>query len=496
MNKSTSHTVYYRLIALWVLCEAMLGGIIHGFRIPVSGLVVGSCAVVCICLIAWYAPQKGNIIKATIMVAIFKMMLSPQAPLPAYIAVFFQGLLGELLFYKRRFYMLSCMLLAVLALLESGLQRILVLTIVYGNDLWKVINDFINGLVKQKETTNYSLWVGAVYTGLHVITGLFVGWWVSKLPAKAERWSADKSNIVQVNEHTSILQPGQKRKRRRLRIGLFVIWILLIALYVQSYLKIGEPLLPPHNSLKILLRSFIIVLGWVFLVGPLLTQLLHTWLKKKQTRSQQEVQDVLQILPLTQSLIAECWKRSGVHKGIKRLNIFSKMVLTNCLSSFPREDMASGKVFILTAPIQSGKTTSLLQWSENRADIFGILTPLVNGKRIFLDATTKEQWPMEAAGNEEAVAVGRFLFSKKGFEKAVAVVAEGIGKEGWLVIDEIGPLELKGEGFDAVLQEAISKHNYKLLIVVREGLAEQVTKRYGINDYLNIKTTAELPQKN
>src|SRR5436190_14786354 len=138
--------IYYRLIALWVLCEAMLGGIIHGFKIPVSGLIVGSCAVICICLIAYYVPAKGAIIKATIIVAVFKMMLSPQAPPPAYIAVFFQGCLGELLFWNRRFHTLSSILLAMLALLESGLQRILVLTIVYGNEFWKAINDFINGL--------------------------------------------------------------------------------------------------------------------------------------------------------------------------------------------------------------------------------------------------------------------------------------------------------------------------------------------------------------
>src|SRR5688572_21188273 len=127
-------SIYYRLIALWVLCEAMLGGIIHGFRIPVSGLVVGSCAVICICMIAWYNPKKGAIIKATIIVAIFKMMLSPHSPAPAYFAVFFQGLMGELLFWRRRLYTLSCLLLAVLSLIESGFQRILMLTIVYGNE--------------------------------------------------------------------------------------------------------------------------------------------------------------------------------------------------------------------------------------------------------------------------------------------------------------------------------------------------------------------------
>ncbi len=50
-------------------------------------------------LIAYYVPLKGAILKATIIVAIFKMMLSPHTPPSAYIAVFFQGLLGQVLFF-------------------------------------------------------------------------------------------------------------------------------------------------------------------------------------------------------------------------------------------------------------------------------------------------------------------------------------------------------------------------------------------------------------
>ncbi|MES1224974.1 MAG: hypothetical protein ABUT20_56320, partial [Bacteroidota bacterium] len=140
----TNNQIYYRFIALWILCEAMLGGIIHGFKIPVSGLIIGSCSVICISLIAYYVPAKGSIIKATIIVAIFKMMLSPQASFPAYIAVFFQGFVGELLFFNKRFYLVACMLLAILTLLESATQRIFVLVIVYGTDFWKAINEFIS----------------------------------------------------------------------------------------------------------------------------------------------------------------------------------------------------------------------------------------------------------------------------------------------------------------------------------------------------------------
>src|SRR5437868_6134898 len=155
--------VYYRIIALWVLCEAMLGGVIHAFHIPVSGLIVGSAAVVCICLLAYYVPAPGAIIQATVIVAIFKMMLSPQAPVLAYAAVFFQGALGELLFRNKKFYRASCLLLGFLALLESGFQRIIVLTTVYGNNLWKAINNFINELTGQKNFTDYSLYFIAGY---------------------------------------------------------------------------------------------------------------------------------------------------------------------------------------------------------------------------------------------------------------------------------------------------------------------------------------------
>jgi hypothetical protein len=137
-------TLWYRLTGLWILCEAMLGGIIHGFRLPVSGLIVGSCAVICISQIAWYSPEKGAILKATLIVAIFKMLLSPQAGFPAYIAVFFQGLMGELFFWNRKYFRLSCFLFASIALIESGLQRILVLTMIYGNDLWTAVNAFIS----------------------------------------------------------------------------------------------------------------------------------------------------------------------------------------------------------------------------------------------------------------------------------------------------------------------------------------------------------------
>ena len=101
MNQDSTNSntkIYYRLIALWGLCEGLLGGILHGLRLPITGLFVGGAAVVCISLIAYYHPQKGSILKATIIVAVFKLMLSPYASPVAFVAVLFQGIIGEIFF--------------------------------------------------------------------------------------------------------------------------------------------------------------------------------------------------------------------------------------------------------------------------------------------------------------------------------------------------------------------------------------------------------------
>ena len=324
--------IYYRLIALWVLSEAMLGGIIFGLRIPVSGLVVGSCAVICISLIAWYEPVKGAIIKATIIVAIFKMMLSPQAPPAAYFAVLFQGLLGEALYWNRRWFRLATVVLAVLALLESAVQRILVLTIIYGNGGWRALNGFVNNLTGQDRITDYSYYIITWYILAHLVAGLIVGLWAGNLPVRIQFMSLLLKQYPVETGTPKVVPITVLKTRKRRRSILFLVWIILLLLYVQSFFHIGKPLLPPHISLRILVRSVIIVLGWYFLVGPLLRQALNRWLEQKKKQSQVHIQKVFQLLPATKGLITASWKLSGKKKGWARVVLCSKIILANTFS--------------------------------------------------------------------------------------------------------------------------------------------------------------------
>lgn len=476
----TRSLVYYRLIALWVVAEAFVGGIIHGFRLPVSGLVVGSCAIICVCLIAWYVPVRGAILRATIIVAIFKMMLSPQAPLVAYIAVFFQGLLGELLFRGRRHYRLICLVLAILALLESGLQRVLILTIVYGNDLWLVVNEFINKLTGQKVAFNYSLLLAGGYVFLHLVMGVLVGWWAGVLPQRIVQWSRDPG-IARALPPTPAVIPTRPAtlQWRKLKSFLFIVWIALLLLYLQSYFRIGRPLLPTHVSLNILVRSIIIVLSWYFLVRPLVREWLGRWLQRKKGRVRADIQQVWQLLPGMQALAAQAWQQTANRGGWKRVAACSRLILAKAFAPQQR------RVFILTRPVQTGKTSSLVSWSEKHYNVYGILTPVVDGRRVFMNAHTRHQFGMEAdAAETNTVHVGRYAFSQPAFEQARLVIREAIRMPGWLVIDEIGPLELRGEGFAGELRDALNQQpeEQTILLVVREGLVEQVREAFGLDD--------------
>jgi nucleoside-triphosphatase THEP1 len=146
--------------------------------------------------------------------------------------------------------------------------------------------------------------------------------------------------------------------------------------------------------------------------------------------------------------------------------------------------MTEPRIYILTGEIGEGKTTALQKWAGGIHDVGGILSLVADGKRLFLDLGSKDIFPMEAGADEKNIlAVGKFLFSRNSFDKAIDILRKGIGKTKWLLLDEIGPLELRGEGFYDVIKEMIQANNreQKILLVVRQSLVNEVIEYFHIN---------------
>lgn len=307
----------------------------HGIKLPFSGLIVSSLAVICIVQIAWHVPYKFAIIKATIIVAIFKLMLSPHSPPTAYIAVFFQGLLAEFLFSGHRHFKFSAIFLATLALVESSIQRILVLLIVYGNEFWKAVNIYINKLTGDKSITNYSLFIAIGYILLHAIIGFFIGLYASGLAKKSAGFKDKYPGYFLPVETEHVFEANAKKKRKKLKWIFVIIWLFLLALMLQAYFKPSEALIDKDEIIGLLLRSVLILLGWYLFLGPIILYFIKNLLTRQQHKNKYEMSAVLELLPQFKSIFRRSWQLSKSAKGLKRLQIFFRIILINTLSIEP-----------------------------------------------------------------------------------------------------------------------------------------------------------------
>lgn len=155
------------------------------------------------------------------------------------------------------------------------------------------------------------------------------------------------------------------------------------------------------------------------------------------------------------------------------------------------------KIFILTGEIHSGKTTRLMKWSANRKNVDGIFQPVIDDKRFIYHLAAKTLKPLETDSPENIVQIGKYKFSNQTFDWAKTVLAEAVQKEiDWLIIDEIGPLELSGKALDSVISKiffSIDSITPKIICVVRSGLVEDMINHYGLKDRYEL---FDIPSKN
>jgi len=148
-------------------------------------------------------------------------------------------------------------------------------------------------------------------------------------------------------------------------------------------------------------------------------------------------------------------------------------------------------IYILRGTIRTGKTTALVEWCKNRDDVDGVLCPdNAEGKRYFLEVKSKNEFELETELDTEAIIeIGNFKFLKSAFEKAnaylLAVASENESQ--YLIIDELGKLELKKEGLHLSAERLIPNYetneNKHLILVVRDYLLEAVLTHYSIEKY-------------
>ncbi|RYD55989.1 MAG: hypothetical protein EOP56_13720 [Sphingobacteriales bacterium] len=161
--------------------------------------------------------------------------------------------------------------------------------------------------------------------------------------------------------------------------------------------------------------------------------------------------------------------------------------------------MNINKIYIFTGAIHSGKTTTLQTWLRNKElNVGGILAPDVDGARRLYDIARNKFHDFEMTTDhptDDILMVGKYRFSKETFATARDIMLRTIKENPeWMIVDELGKLELEDEGLEPALTDVINYYKSdeakgRLILVVRDHLRDNAIDKYGLSSDMMLHKT-------
>ena len=319
-----------KITALWAFSESALGGILHALAIPLRGIFINAAAVMFISLIALFSKDNKEILKSTLIVILIKALVSPHSPLTAYFAVSVQGIVGYLLFINKKFFRISALLLGIITLFFSGVQKIVILTILFGNNFWKSINIFIKQIANEflnlgiHPDIHFGFLMIGIYVLIHIIAGIVVGLYAGSLPKNIAEYSK-QINQVKFDESITIFPKKNRIEQRKtwlLRPTGIILMVILITLLIYSYFKPFKSGIASVEIIIMLTRSIVLTIVWFALMAPFVKKLFQKFVSGKKSFYSEEIDQILKLFPQFKKIVGYCWKESGKKNGLKRFHYF------------------------------------------------------------------------------------------------------------------------------------------------------------------------------
>ncbi len=92
---------------------------------------------------------------------------------------------------------------------------------------------------------------------------------------------------------------------------------------------------------------------------------------------------------------------------------------------------------------------------------------------------------MEIDFSSEGTKIGKYNFDNRTFDWAQNVLLDCFSKQlEWLIIDEVGPLELEGKGLEPAVSKILQERNQinaKLVFIVRTSILEKFVENYDLH---------------
>ncbi len=542
--------------SLWASVEIILGSFFHNLRIPFAGtfLAMNSVAIMIAFHQIWNI--KGLFWRAGLICALMKS-ISPSAILlgpmtgifaEALVIEFSTRLLGRNLF--------GYIVGGSLALLSTIAHKIINLLIYYGFDFITVLSNIYEYAVKQigypnlqaKTALSFLLLLYLILGSISAFFGYVIGKRATKIPSEQETkttfnintdkklFELDKTQRFSVNVlflHFFVIAIclliinaysfyvglslillyvifsifHYKRSLRHLKRPLF--WMQVIVLTMLSTIffngfKNGNFFDPSGLlvGIKMNIRALLILVGFsaisVELRNPLVKSVLY---RRGFSQLYQSIGLAFSVLP---SIIDQFTKpKHFIQKPISALS--SILLQANQLLRIFSQSIKKPKIIILTAEKKEGKTTFAHELVKNLnlkgIKVGGFVAPgkFENFRRSefeLLDLLSGTKKPLCSIHLKEGEKIGPFRFDTVGqaFGKQL-ISPEKLKNLTIVVIDEIGPLEIKGLGWAESIEKLLEDPTKLHLWVVRKSLVNQVIRKWNLLDVEVIDITNSDPIK-
>ncbi|HOU97704.1 MAG TPA: nucleoside-triphosphatase [Bacteroidales bacterium] len=543
-NPSNSWLKAAVLGSLWAASEIVLGSFLHNLKIPFRSNILTAIGIILLISAAQHWHEKGLFWRSGLVCAMMKS-ISPSAIIfGPMIAIFMEALLMEtaVRIFKRN--TVGFLIAGALAMSWNFVQFLVNKFIFYGYQFYDLYQNSVQFIEHQYNiiVLNLTQLIVAVLS-IYFLSGLVVAWMGLKIGKKSMKQRIPIKSIT-VNEVKSIKQNSiQNRFRYSLfwlffdlalvvavflifswvnfKISLMVgicIFILFLIRYHHRMKKIINPLFilsllvlmffsiavvyinkpSPHslllglqNGMEMSIRAMVLVAGFTAIGTELKNPIIIQWAYRSVFRqAAQAVEIAISTLP---TIISAC---PPVKTFIKKptLAVYEMIsYLDYWLEESELKAIGKKNILIISGKEKSGKSTLLrsivTQLKKEGLSIGGFVSPAVieNNQHVgynLIHLQSQQEIPLSRTELIPlAPKVGNYYFFNQSIEEGNRwLQLENLKHVDMIVIDEIGPWELRQQGWSKSLTNIVKNDSRPILLVVRESIVEKVIRHWGFRD--------------
>jgi nucleoside-triphosphatase THEP1 len=534
---------------IWAASEIVLGSFLHNLKIPFSGNILTAIGLIILISVSYIWTEKGLFWRAGIICALMKTMSPSAVIFGPMIAIFAESLILEFFVRVSGRTLAGYIAGSMVAMSWNLIQKILNYIIFYGSNIIDVYTDLLKLAQKQLDIKTDIVWlpivilliVYALFGLLAGIIGIRVGRQMLKQPASETSFRQNDVIRESIPKNTPefnysivwliidfalvivsfillnktlwmvwgpsiaiivvVWSVRYKRALRQLAKPKFWILFVLITLltaFVITRAQTGDNLLQKGllTGIQMNFRAMVIIVGFAVLGTELYNPVIRNFFLRTSFKN----------LPLALELSAE-----SLPAFISSIPDF-KSLIKNPVSIFyhvlsqadvrlneirqMKRDLK--KVFIISGSVGEGKTT----YARNLVEIFrqnniaagGIISDRVMKDSVttgydIVDVLTGKRHIFlrqdEECGKEK---IGKFNISADGLAAGISALnSPGLTDCQIIVIDEVGLLELNGNGWAEMVEDLLNNKDHHILLTVRDIYIDPVVKKWDIQDPVIIK---------